>query len=300
MRWFASSPAGLGARLATIALALLLPCGGAAAGESKVNARYDVTLAGIEVGKAALVVDIDTTSYTAAASAKVSGIAKIIAEGRGSAGSRGTVAKDRLFPSSFALTASGDDKEVEVQFALDKAAAVKNLSVKPPVRPRPDRIELTDAHRRNVLDPMSAILFLVPGSGDMLGPQACDRVLPIFDGVTRYDLTFEFLRLETVKTETFAATAVVCRATFKAIAGFRRGRKDIEYMENNRDIAVWLVPAAGSRVLVPFRISVATKVGTCLIEAQSFTTRHVETRAGAPGPAPAGVAPAPARADVAR
>ena len=70
--------------------------------------------------------------------------------------------------------------------------------------------------------------------------------------------------------------------TFKAIAGHRLGRKDIEYMEANKDIAVWLVPVAGSRVLVPFKISVATKVGTCLVAATSFSTQHTETRAAAP------------------
>ncbi|NJL07814.1 MAG: DUF3108 domain-containing protein [Methylacidiphilales bacterium] len=277
----ASSSIRSGARFAAIAGFMLWHGGLAIADETKVNARYDVTLAGIEIGKAALVVDIAATGYTAAASGKITGMAQIVAEGKGSAGARGLLTKDKPQPGSFALTASGDDRQIEIQFAFDKGA-VKGLQVTPAPRSRPDKIEVMDVHRRNVLDPMSAALFVVPGTGDLTGPDACKRVLPIFDGVARYDLSFEFLRQEAVAAKGFSGTAAVCAVRFRAIAGHRLGRKDIEYMEDNKDIAVWLVPAAGSRVLVPFKISVATKVGTCVIEAKTFTTQHADTRAAAP------------------
>ena len=47
-------------------------------------------------------------------------------------------------------------------------------------------------------------------------------------------------------------------------------------MTNNRDMEVWLAPLESSRVMMPYRISVATMVGTTVIEAQEFnvtTTR---------------------------
>lgn len=274
----------LGPPLVAAAMAL----GGAAAsgdaalaGDSKVIAQYEVTLGGMEIGKAAFVVDVNAASFTTVANAKVTGIAQVVAEGSGRAGARGMVGKDKLQPGSFALTADSDHRQLEIQFGFDKAGTVKDLQVNPMPQPRPDRIEVTDAHRRGVLDPMSATLFMVPGGGEVIGPEACNRVLPIFDGVARYDLAFSYARQESVATKGFSGPAVVCSVTFKAIAGHRLGRKDIEYMEANKDIAVWLVQVAGSRVLVPFKISVATKVGTCIIEAKSFTTQHTEARAGA-------------------
>ena len=297
MPYFASSSIRSAARFAAIAGAVLWQCAAAAAGDTRVNARYDVTLAGMEIGKAALVIDIDATNYTAAASGKITGVAQFVTEGKGSAGARGLLTKEKPQPGSFAMTASGDDKQIAIQFGFERGA-VKGLQVTPEPKPRPDRIEVTEIHRRNVLDPMSAALFVVPGTGDVTGPDACKRVVPIFDGVSRYDLSFEFLRQEAVAAKGFAGTAVVCAVGFRAVAGHRLGRKDIEYMENNKDIAVWLVPAAGSRVLVPFKISVATKVGTCVIEAKSFATQHAETRA-APAPAP-GPAPMPAQGNAAR
>ncbi|BAR98899.1 hypothetical protein BV133_1306 [Blastochloris viridis] len=263
-------------------IAVLPAAGSAAAGDSKVIAQYEVTLAGIEIGKAAFVVDINANTFTTVSNAKVTGVAQIVAEGKGRAGARGTLVKDKLQPGSFALTADSDSRHLEIQFGFDKAGAVKNLQVTPTPQPRPDRLEVTDAHRRNVLDPMSATLFAVPGTGDVIGPEACNRVLPIFDGVARYDLTLSYARQDTVAAKGFSGTAVVCQVAFKAVAGHRLGRKDIEYMEANNDISVWLVPVAGSRVLVPFRISVATKVGTCVIEAKSFSTQHTEARAAVP------------------
>jgi hypothetical protein len=278
---FTMSRIRLGLSFAAMAAALL-PGGPALAGDSKVVAQYEVTLGGMEIGKAAFVVDINASGFTTVANAKVTGIAQVVAEGNGRAGARGTLVKDRLQPGSFALTADSDHRQLEIQFGFDKAGTVKDLQVNPAPLPRPDRIEVTDAHRRGVLDPMSATLFVVPGSGDVIGPEACNRVLPIFDGVARYDLSFAYARQEKVATKGFSGPAVVCSVTFKAIAGHRLGRKDIEYMEANKDIAVWLVQVAGSRVLVPFKISVATKVGTCLIAATSFSTQHTETRAAAP------------------
>ena len=71
----------------------------------------------------------------------------------------------------------------------------------PPTAPNPDRVPLTEAHRRGVSDPMTASLMRVPGNGDTVVPQACQRTLSIFDGRMRYDLKLAFKRLDKVKTE---------------------------------------------------------------------------------------------------
>lgn len=276
-----TAPRRLAAALAATLIAAVAPAVAQANG-SKANGRYDVSLAGIEVGKAALVIDIDPAGYTAAASARVTGIAQIVTDGNGRSGSRGVLVKERVQPSSFAVTASGDDKTVEVQFAIDKAGLAKDIVLTPPPTPRPDRVPVTDAHRKGVLDPMSALLMPVAGTGEPLSAEACARTLPIFDGLARYDLTLSFLRIEAVKAKGYEGAAVVCRVAFKAIAGHREGRKDIAFMEKNKDIYVWLVPVAGSRVMVPFRIQVATRLGTLLVNARVFTTEAVDARAAAP------------------
>jgi uncharacterized protein YqjF (DUF2071 family) len=52
-----------------------------------------------------------------------------------------------------------------------------------------------------------------------------------------------------------------------------------EYMTNNRDISVWLVPVEGSRTLIPYRIQVKTQIGNLLIDAQSISGLAVDATA---------------------
>ena len=39
---------------------------------------------------------------------------------------------------------------------------IKELSIEPPTPPQPERIPITEAHRRGVIDPMTASLVRVP------------------------------------------------------------------------------------------------------------------------------------------
>jgi len=40
----------------------------------------------------------------------------------------------------------------------------------------------------------------------------------------------------------------------------------------NRDMDVWLAPVNGGKLLVPYRISVKTMIGTTIIEAVAFNS----------------------------
>src|SRR6266446_1225502 len=75
----------LGGMLA--ALVMLLP-GASASAQGKLDARYEVTLAGIPVGKGAWVVDIADDQYSASASGGTSGLLKAFASGSGTGGSQ--------------------------------------------------------------------------------------------------------------------------------------------------------------------------------------------------------------------
>ncbi len=45
-------------------------------------------------------------------------------------------------------------------------------------------------------------------------------------------------------------------------------------MADNRDLFVWLAPIAGTRALIPIKVSISTMVGTMVVEATRF---RVET-----------------------
>ena len=74
---------------------------------------------------------------------------------------------------------------------------VKEYGIEPEPPVDPDRIPVTDAHRRGVYDPMTGSMLRVPGTADPLSPDACRTGAAIFDGRMRYDLKLDFKRMET-------------------------------------------------------------------------------------------------------
>ena len=109
---------------------------------------------------------------------------------------------------------------------------------------------------------MTATLVRVPGAGNLMGAEACQRTLAIFDGRLRYDLQLAFKRMDKVKADKgYEGPVVVCAIYFSPVAGHIPTRAAIKYISNLRDIEVWLAPIAGTRVLVPFRVAGPTPIG---------------------------------------
>jgi hypothetical protein len=145
-------------------------------------------------------------------------------------------------------------------------------------------VPVTEAHQHNVLDPMTASLVRVPGNGDVLSPEACDRTISVFDGRLRYDVQFAFKRMDKVKAKKgYAGPVVVCAAYFSPLAGFVPSRTAIKYLSKQREMEVWLAPIAGTRVLVPYRAQSPTPVGQAVLEASEFTSVPLPARASANG-----------------
>jgi hypothetical protein len=239
-------------------------------GQGKLDARYVVTLSGLPIGRGAWVIDIGDDHFSAAANGATAGLMQVFASGHGQSAARGTISGGQLGPSTYASRIVTGDKSDEVRMVIS-AGTVKELTANPPTVASPDRVPVTEAHRRGVSDPMTASLMRIPGSGEMLAPQACQRTLSIFDGRMRYDLQLVFKRLERVRSEPgYQGSAVVCAVYFSPIAGYVRDRYAIKYLMQLRDMEMWLAPIAGTRIMVPYRASVPTPIGLGVLQATQF------------------------------
>jgi hypothetical protein len=156
---------------------------------------------------------------------------------------------------------------------------VKDFMAEPPTSPDPERVPIEPAHRRNVLDPMTAAILRVPGNGDTFVPQACNRKLAVFDGRMRYDVQLAFKRLDRVKSEKgYQGTVVVCSVVFAPVAGHIPSRPVIKYLTELRQTEVWLAPIAGTRLMVPYRATLPTPLGMGVLQATQFVTVPQSTR----------------------
>ena len=138
---------------------------------------------------------------------------------------------------------------------------------------------VTDAHRKNVFDPMTGSMLRVPGTSDPLSPEACHTGAAIFDGRLRYDLKLDFKRMETVKAEKgYAGPVVVCAVYFSPVAGYIPDRPVIKYLSAQRNMEIAFAPVLGTRILVPFRMIIPTPLGVAMLEATQFITTATPPR----------------------
>jgi hypothetical protein len=249
---------------ASLVFAALAVSGPAEAGG--VDARYRITLAGLSIGTAELSGEISPQGYQVSLRASLTGLAGAVTSGRGAVSVRGSFAGTRTISSGYALTASNTSMTRTIQIGMAGGNAGVT-AIQPPFDPRPDRIPVTESHKRGVTDPVSA-LVMPATAADVMSPEQCNRQLQVFDGVQRFTITLSYADTRTINsTRTgYVGQALVCNARYMPIAG-HRPIPATEYMINNRDMSVWLVPVEGARVLVPYRISVQTQIGLSLIEA---------------------------------
>ncbi len=261
------------ALLAAAALLALAPVPAAAQG--KLEAQYEATLAGISVGRGTWAIEIGDDSYSAAAQGGTTGILKSISNGSGTGASQGRVVNGALVPQAYQASTATSHKSESVHITLQNGN-IKEFGIEPVPPVDPDRVVVTDAHKKGVSDPMSSTLVRVPGTGEMLTPEACNGTAAVFDGRLRYELKLDFKRMETVKAEKgYYGPAVVCALYFTPIAGYIPDRPVIKYLSAARGIEVALVPIAGTRYLVPFRTVIPTPLGTAVLEATHFVTQPV-------------------------
>jgi Protein of unknown function (DUF3108) len=258
---------------AVVLIAMLVVGGsGRVQAQGKLDAAYVVTLGGVPVGKGSWNIDVQDDQFTATATGATSGLLRVFASGSGNSAAHGTISGGLPVASTYASTIVADNRADQVRI-LFSGGAVKEYLADPPTIPNPDRVPLTDATRKGVLDPMTASLIRVAGNGDTFVPEACQRTLPVFDGRMRYDLQLVFKHLDKVKSERgYQGTVVVCAVYFSPIAGHVPERSTIKYLVAQRDMELWLAPIAGTRLMVPYRASVPTPIGVGVMQATQFVS----------------------------
>ncbi len=260
------------------ACAVLVLAPRAASAQGHLDARYEATLAGIPVGKGAWTIEILDDQFAASAAGGTSGLLKAFAGGSGTGAAQGRVVNGALVSTNYTATTTTSKKSEAIHMVLANGT-IKEFGIDPEPPVDPDRLPVTEAHRRGVFDPMTGSMLRVPGNGDPLSPEACRTGAAIFDGRMRYDLKLDFKRMETVRAEKgYAGPVVVCAIYFTPVAGYIPDRPVIKYLATQRNMEIAFAPVAGTRILVPFRMVIPTPLGTAMLEATQFITQATPPR----------------------
>jgi Protein of unknown function (DUF3108) len=252
---------------------VLLAVPQSASAQGRLEAQYEATLSGIPVGKGAWTIDISDDSFSASAFGGTSGLLKAFASGSGTGAAQGRVVNGMPVATNYTATTTTSKKSEAIHMVLVNGT-IKEYGIDPEPPVDPDRLPVTDAHRRGVFDPMTGSMLRVPGTADPLTPDACHVAAPVFDGRMRYDLKLDFKRMETVKAEKgYRGPVVVCAVYFVPVAGYIPDRPVIKYLATQRNIEIAFAPVAGTRVLVPFWMKIPTPLGPAMLEATQFVTQ---------------------------
>jgi Protein of unknown function (DUF3108) len=257
--------------LAVGALALITATAGDRAhGEGNLDASYTISFARIPVGEVTATAIFGQSEYAISARARAGGVMKVLlVDGEASFATRGTTKNGHPEPTNFTSKIVSNAETSDITMVLDEGS-VKELVGAPPSL---DRVPVTAANRRGIVDPLTAVLFSAGGAGEMLSQEACRRTLPIFDGHQRYDLKLAFKRMDKVTAEKgYAGPVVVCSVNYEPIAGHRANIPLVKYLSEGREMEIAFAPITGTRLLAPFRLSVVSTLANLVIEAKRFET----------------------------
>ncbi len=235
---------------------------------SKVGGLYDITVAGLTIGRATMSLVLQGNAYSAKVGIEPAGIGSVFSTGKGGAEASGWLVGTKVVPSKYTMTSQAASRDFYV-FLQQGSGSIRDFEATPPFKPMPDRVEVTKKHRQNAMDPLSAALMPVSSGKTGLGAAACNRKLPVFDGWTRFDIQLSFKEIREVSGRGYDGPVVVCSAKWVPVAGHRPGREQVQQMANAA-IETWLAPMGRNDVLVPYRISIPTKNGQMVVEASKL------------------------------
>jgi hypothetical protein len=147
-------------------------------------------------------------------------------------------------------------KSLQIQF---NPSGVSNVAWVPPEEPWKKVVPVKPEHLKSVLDPLSGVMAL--SLGDLAKP--CDQRLPIYDGKQRFDVVFKPTRKPPeVKGDH------ICSVHLVPISGHKPGEGAASVV--NGDIELVLRPVPKANVIIPFKVTVPTVVGTATLTSEQI------------------------------
>jgi hypothetical protein len=210
---------------------------------------YDLYIAGLPIGDAELRLDVAEGRYRIEGAASVG---FLFWGGEGVAVSEGETLPERLRPSRYSLSYQGVTRPGAVEIAFEDGRAVR-WAREPEIPPEynegrtpPGPEDLAD-----VLDPLSALVVPAPAGGP--AREVCRRVLPVFSGYTRFDLSLE-------GAEALDGEAVACAVRYRPVAGHRADSRSVRRLSRPGALEVRLAPLAEG-FWGPDRVALETRFG---------------------------------------
>ena len=239
-----------------IGLGMVAP---AAATPLKAVAEYSVTMGGTQVANVTVNLDDDGSSYNLSGSAKITGLARLLASGTARLQSSGDSTSAGLRSQRFSLLtrASGEDFTVAITYA---SGNVDTFKVDPPIINNIDRVPIERKQLVGNMNDMAAAFVI---KGEKLDAGVCDRQMQIFTGVERFNLKLSYAKGDeaTSKRTGYQGPVVLCNVRYTPVSGHYTSSEVTQDLVNKERILIWYAPLATPGYFIPYRALVTTESG---------------------------------------
>jgi len=248
-------------------LAIGMPTTGfAAASPQSFKGEYTVSFLGLSIARSTFSSHYENGAYTIDGSVTAAGLAKLFDDTQGTISSKGIISGQKMVPQAFRADYTSGKKAsmVDIRFANGDVSAT--TVVPQPGKRDPDKwVPMGAGDLKSVLDPMAATVI----HADSLD-KVCGRTVKFYDGEMRADLTLTYVSKGSISVPGYKGDTVTCRMGFEPVAGYRKGRKALDFLKNKSRMMVTFAPLGQSGVYAPIHATVGTQIGPLTISARRF------------------------------
>jgi Protein of unknown function (DUF3108) len=259
-----SMPGIVLALLATLAAAV--PASGKARTQS-FSGDYSISYLGFTIGRSTFDTTFGKDTFAVSGSLSSAGLAQLFDDTQGTISSVGRFAGKATQAAAYRVdyTEGGKSQHTSIRFRDGSVTRTENA---PPLKKRgSDWVPLRKSHLRSVADPLAATLVRAGSPAEV-----CGRTLRIYDGEFRVDLTLKYESSKSISIPGFEGKIVTCRVGFHPVAGYRQGRRALEFLRDKSLIRMTFAPLGTTGVYAPIHATIGTQIGTVTISAGRFET----------------------------
>lgn len=243
-----------------------------AAVPGRIDAHYAVTLGAFNLGHFKFEQRRAGDTYTLKSVVELSALLGAF-EWRGITKTSGSLTDGKPSPARYAFDYRSKGRGGLVRMEFDKGNVV-GLAAVPSQSDGAGMVPLKKHHTHAVFDPLSAILHLAQAEGK----NPCGRTLPVFDGKQRFNLTFNFLRHERVPGARLGQQlGIVCQIKYTPLGGYANN-SDTRRFAQEKNIEIAFRPVSSGQLMVPYRLSLPTIIGTARLDLQKLSVGHARSR----------------------
>ncbi|OLP62116.1 hypothetical protein BJF93_01310 [Xaviernesmea oryzae] len=234
----------------------------AQAAEAAHDTEYSISLTGLPIARARFHTELNGRHYTISGTLESAGLADIFSRTNGRTTVSGVVESDRLRAQDYSMRYQSGSKTRAIDMSFRNGNVVSTTLT--PKKPTPKNwIPVSPADLRSVLDPLSGLV--IPE-----GTRVCPSTLPIFDGESRLDIRLVDKGTKPFSTQGFKGDVIVCGLRFVPKSGYRKGRRDVEYLRKLETMEIWFAKSDAVKVYAPVYARIPTTVGPVTVWATRF------------------------------